>query len=114
MDGQKEPTSNFNKVRQFVVEGQSKGLNNSVGPNDKVGKKENPEPTSKIGESKTTMSMIQSPGRRSSIDMGDMFHKPSSSSYGKKTKFTVDDFDKIRELGSGKYGRVYLVRYFVS
>jgi len=47
-DGEKQPSSNFNKVRQFVVDGSGKGLNNSVGPNDKLSKKENPEP-SKIG-----------------------------------------------------------------
>ena len=64
-----------------------------------------------MSDSKTTAtSMIQSPIRRSSIDMGDMFHKPGNTSYAKKRKLTVDDFEKIKELGSGKYGRVFLVR----
>jgi hypothetical protein len=44
----------------------------------------------------TTASMIQSPIRRSSLDLGDVFHKPMSASSYKKKKFTVDDFDKIK------------------
>ena len=28
----------------------------------------------------------------------------------KQRKITVDDFIRIKELGNGKYGRVYLVR----
>ena len=28
----------------------------------------------------------------------------------KKRKVTVDDFVRIKELGNGKYGRVYLVK----
>jgi len=54
--------------------------------------------------------MIQSPARRSSLDLGDVFHKPVWASSYKKRKLTVNDFDKIKELGSGKYGRVFLVR----
>jgi len=33
------------------------------------------------------------------------------SSLGKKKTFSVADFKKIKELGSGKYGQVSLVRY---
>jgi serine/threonine protein kinase len=32
------------------------------------------------------------------------------SSQAKKKKVTVDDFVRIKELGNGKYGRVYLVK----
>ena len=34
----------------------------------------------------------------------------SRSSRPKQRKITVDDFIRIKELGNGKYGRVYLVR----
>ena len=33
------------------------------------------------------------------------------SSLGKKRPITVNDFRKIKELGSGKYGKVSLVQY---
>ena len=38
-DTEKSPVSNFNKIRQFVVDGSGKGLNSSVGQGDKGAKK---------------------------------------------------------------------------
>ncbi len=55
---------------------------------------------------------ITSPNRRSSVDLA-QFYKPltnSSSPLKKKKVFCVDDFQKIKDLGSGKYGKVTLVK----
>jgi len=39
LDGEKAPVSNFNKIRQFVVDGSGKGLNSSLGQGDNKGVK---------------------------------------------------------------------------
>lgn len=54
---------------------------------------------------------ITSPSRRSSVDLA-QFYKPltASSPLKKKKTYGLDDFQKIKELGSGKYGRVMLVK----
>jgi hypothetical protein len=61
---------------------------------------------------RSMINSVTSPNRRSSVDLA-QFYKPltnSSSPLRKKKIFGVDDFQKIKELGSGKYGRVMLVK----
>jgi hypothetical protein len=46
--------------------------------------------------------------KKSSLDL-----KPNDwqkQSLGKKKKVAITDFDKIKELGVGKYGKVFLAR----
>ena len=114
-NGSEKEASNFNKIRQFVVDSPFKNNNmaNSVQVGEgKAEKPDKPEMTmddSRKDINPTLLNSVNSPNRRSSVDLSDLFFKSGVNKQGRK-KLKVDDFMKIKELGSGKYGRVYLVR----
>ena len=107
---EKEQTSNFNKVRQFMDNSPIRNnMTSSVPVNhEKHEKSELVMDDSRRFEPSSLLTNSTSPGRRSSVDLSDLFFK--SGNRQPKKKLSVDDFFKIKELGSGKYGRVYLVR----
>lgn len=49
--------------------------------------------------------------RKSSVDLTEGWRKQiSPTKKEKKKKFSLKDFEKIKDLGSGKYGQVFLAR----
>ncbi len=46
--------------------------------------------------------------KKSSLDLKQ--NDWQKQSLGKKKKVSISDFDKIKQLGAGKYGKVFLAR----
>ena len=53
--------------------------------------------------------IVRAKMRTSSFDLGDTWVKPLQKKRTER-KFTLNDFERINELGTGKYGKVFLVK----